>query len=271
MIEPNIFNFYVFGADMRPLRALAPNTKLRDNPDLIQAFLSATHVAEWFVLEDFCKTYLPSSGRKLGEIKNYLNRGFLHPPEGVIPHDVSEDDAKAIVEQVSEFETLLSDELSKLPFFCLEDAKIGNFSINKLLKGASDGYPNKVRIRLTQACKSEIDEAGKCLVYERSTAAGFHILRSVELTIRQYLMSISGFVMPPLNRQNWGEYLDLLKKNGAARVVTDHLHNIKDNYRNPLMHPEDSLELDEAVSLFAVAQSMSEMLVTDMLSRGLVK
>jgi hypothetical protein len=131
--------------------------------------------------------------------------------------------------------------------------------------------PNKVRIRLTQACKSEIDEAGKCLVYERSTAAGFHILRSVELTIRQYLMSISGFVMPPLNRQNWGEYLDLLKKNGAARVVTDHLHNIKDNYRNPLMHPEDSLELDEAVSLFAVAQSMSEMLVTDMLSRGLVK
>jgi hypothetical protein len=46
--------------------------------------------------------------------------------------------------------------------------------------------------------------------------------------------------MPPLNRQNWGQYLTLLKDNGAGREVTDHLHNIKDNYRNPLMHPEDT-------------------------------
>jgi len=59
---------------MRPLRNLAPNTKLRDNPDLIQTFLTATHVADWFVLEEFCKTYLPSSGRKLAEIKTYLTQ-----------------------------------------------------------------------------------------------------------------------------------------------------------------------------------------------------
>jgi hypothetical protein len=77
--------------------------------------------------------------------------------------------------------------------------------------------------------------------------------------------------MPPLNRQNWGEFLKLLIDNGAGREVTDHLHNIRVNYRNPLMHPEDSLEMDEAVSLFAVAQSMNEMLIADMLKRGLIK
>jgi len=270
MIEPNIFNFYAFGADMRPLRNLAPNTKLRDNPDLIQAFLNATHVADWFVLEEFCKTYLPSSGRKLGEIKNYLNQGFLHPPDGVIPHDVSELDAKTIGEQVTEFETLLSDELGRLPFFCLEDEKLGNFSVLKLLKGAAKGYPKKVRDRLSDACRNEIDEAGKCLVFERSTAAGFHMLRSVELTIREYLTKIPGFVMPPLNRQNWGEYLKLLKDNGAAKELLDHLHNIKDNYRNPLMHPEDTLDMDDALSLFGLAQSMNEILVRDMKKRGFI-
>ena len=62
----------------------------------------------------------------------------------------------------------------------------------------------------------------------------------------------------------------LLKSNGAAKEVTDNLYNIKDNYRNPLMHPEDTLEMDEAVSLFGVAQSMIEMLVRDMEKRGLV-
>ena len=77
--------------------------------------------------------------------------------------------------------------------------------------------------------------------------------------------------MPPLNRQNWGEYLRLLKDNNASREVTDQLHNIKDNYRNPLMHPEDTLELSDAVSLFAVAQSINEVLIGDMLKRNLIQ
>lgn len=271
MIEPNIFNFYAFGADMRRLRNLEPGTKLRDNPDLIQMFVTATHVSDWFGLEDLCKTYLPSSGAKLAEIKSYLTEGFLHPPDGIIVNEITELDARTIGQQVGEFETLLDDELSKLPFFCLEDEKIGNLSVAKLRKGASKGYPEKVRGRLTDACRSEIDESGKCLVFERSTAAGFHILRSVEITIRQYLLAVPGFVMPPLNRQNWGEYLRLLKDNNASREVTDQLHNIKDNYRNPLMHPEDTLELSDAVSLFAVAQSINEVLIGDMLKRNLIQ
>ena len=76
--------------------------------------------------------------------------------------------------------------------------------------------------------------------------------------------------MPPLNRNNWGEYIKLLKDNGADKKVTDHLQNIKDNYRNPLMHPEDTLELHEAASLFAVCQSMTESTVADMKKRGFI-
>ena len=67
----------------------------------------------------------------------------------------------------------------------------------------------------------------------------------------------------PLNRQNWGEYIRLLKDNGAAKEVTDHLQNIKENYRNPLMHPEDILELHEAASLFAVCQSIRRLRAPD--------
>lgn len=173
MIEPNIFNFYLFGADMRPLRNLEPNARLRDNPDLIQLFVTVGHVADWFGLEDFCKTYLPSSGLKLAELKTFLAREFLHTSNGIIPDTILEIDAKEIGRRVGEFETLLDDELSKLPFFCLEDERIGNLSIAKLRKGASNGYPDKVRDRLTDACRKEIDESGKCLVFERSTRLGF--------------------------------------------------------------------------------------------------
>jgi hypothetical protein len=271
MIEPNIFNFYCFGADLKFLGQLEAGTKLRDNPRVIQELLNACNVASWFGTEELCKTYLTSSGTKLVHIKDLIQMMLQSSSGGAVAEAVSAYEAKLLADEVKEFETLLSDELNKLPFFFLEDEKIGNLSVAKLRKGASDGYPSEVRIRLTVACKSEIDESAKCLVFERSTASGFHILRSVELTIKQYLQSVPGFVMPPINRQNWGEYLKLLKENNASREVTDQLHNIIFNYRNPLMHPEDTLDLPEAVSLFAVAQSMNEMLITDMLERKLIQ
>lgn len=272
VIDPVCYNFYFYGRELRPLAELKATDKVRDNADTIRKFNSLIIIADWFKINDFCKAYLPSSGKKLGLIAASVKSNFLSLPEGTpMPNEVGDYEATRIREDVQDFEAILSDELGKLPIYCCDDEAIGNLSINKLLKGASGGYAEKIREKLTVGCRQEIDEAGKCLVYERSTAAGFHIMRSVELTIRQYLLLVPGFVMPPLNRQSWGEYLKLLKDNGAAREVTDHLHNIKDNYRNPLMHPEDSLEMSDAVSLFAIAQSMNEMLVKDMCTRGFIK
>jgi hypothetical protein len=76
--------------------------------------------------------------------------------------------------------------------------------------------------------------------------------------------------MPALNRQNWGEYIKLLKDNGASRGAVDNLQNLKDNFRNPLMHPNDSLQLTESINLFCLSQGMIETLVADMKARGLI-
>lgn len=271
MVNPNCFTFYTFAYYIHPLAELRENDKLSGDPFRVRMLSDANLIAGIFQMDDFCRKYLPSSSAQIKQISAFIMREIFARDDGIVPDTISGYVEVELREQTNKFETILQDELSKLPIFCCDDDKIGNFSIQKLLKGASNGYPNKTRLRLTASCRSEIDEAGKCLVYERSTAAGFHILRSVELTIRQYLMAIPGFVMPPLNRQNWGEYLDLLKKNQTAKEVYDHLYNIKTNYRNPLMHPEDTLEIDEAVSLFAVAQSMNEMLIADMFKRNLLK
>jgi hypothetical protein len=108
----------------------------------------------------------------------------------------------SIQEAIRKFETILDDEIQKAPIFCLD--LIGNLSTDSLLDGAHKGYEDETRRVLTDACKNEIDEAGRCLAYERSTASGFHILRAVELTIRQYLSLISNFVMPPLKSAELG-------------------------------------------------------------------
>src|SRR5258708_6261381 len=214
VLDPHPFNFYSFACCIHPLASLKQGAKF--DPDLIALFVEAHTVTEYMNLNPFIKIHTPSAAAKAQEIAVVLEEYVHHDDDKPLPEVVTNWAIDRLHKYVQEFETILSDELSKLPIFVLEDEMIGNFSINKLLRGASNGYPQKTRDRLTQACRDEIDESGKCLVYERSTAAGFHILRSVEVTIRQDLLAIPGFVMPE-NRQNWGEYLKLLKENGAVK------------------------------------------------------
>ena len=77
--------------------------------------------------------------------------------------------------------------------------------------------------------------------------------------------------MPPINRQSFGVFVGLLETNGASKESVDTLRNINGNYRNPLMHPEDSLDLHEAISLFCVCQAMIEILVAELKKRDLDK
>ncbi len=191
------------------------------------------------------------------------------PGHGPWDQTLEEGKLNGFQSQLRHFETILHDELDKLPAFLCEEDLLGNLSLDKLLKGAQNGYSPDARKVLSEGCRREIDEAGKCLAHERTTACGFHILRSVEMAIRQYLLAIPSFVMPPLNRQNWGEYIKLLKDYGASKETTDTLQAIKENHRNPLMHPEDNLDIPEALSLLSICQAMSELLVSDLKKRGL--
>ena len=67
----------------------------------------------------------------------------------------------------------MKSELRTFPSYCLLEK--GNLSIEKLIFGASRGYPDYVLKVATKFTIDEIDEAGRCLAVERATACGFHI------------------------------------------------------------------------------------------------
>ncbi len=270
MIKAHIDDFYSLAGHLTPVKALQAGMRLSHNPPVIQILTYARIGLILFTSGDWNKTYLPSSFKEAKWMGDYLDTEFLKLSTD--PWDETLESAKieGFKSQIEHFETVLHDELAKLPAFICEDEMLGNLSVDKLLKGAHHGYSVSAKSALSAGCKAEIDEAGKCLAYERSTAAGFHILRSVEMAVKQYLSLVPGFVMPPVHRLNWGEYIKLLKDNGASKEVTDTLQSIKDNHRNPLMHPEDTLDLPEAVTLMSLCQSMSEILIADMKKRALI-
>lgn len=122
--------------------------------------------------------------------------------------------------------------------------------------------------RLSKLTKREMEEAGRCLALERYTAAGFHVLRAVESETRDYVCLL--LKARPAKR-DWGYYIEeVLKKNGADAKLAAALDNIRQLDRNPLMHPEDWLDKDDAIGLFTTVQTALERLIGDMEKRKLL-
>jgi hypothetical protein len=163
------------------------------------------------------------------------------------------------------FMVSLQDELDRLPTFTV--TRKGNLSIDSLVDGASNGYPESVLELIDESIVNEINQAGKCLAFELPTSSGFHILRSVEIGIKGYVHAVTG-ALPKINNRNWGEYIHQLELAGCGSDFTDVLKILKTK-RNPLMHPQDSLEIDEAVSLFCICQAGMESLINDVRKRSL--
>nr|MBA3916145.1 hypothetical protein [Terriglobales bacterium] len=244
MLKFNTYDMYLLGGELHALSMLKPGDSIVPG-SLGNRVIETAKLA--LMLIDIAST--PDSLIRLTNKRAEALAGVLEKvPFSTSRTTLLELEVSAVRERLHALEASLQDELDTLPTYCCDERSVGNFAVAKLIAGASKGYPEQTVEKLTPQCIFEIDECGKCLAFGVATAAAFHMLRSVELTILQYLALAK--VTIPEKRQNWGEYLKLLSDNDADKLATDHLHNIKNNYRNPLMHPDETLEMCEALSLF---------------------
>jgi hypothetical protein len=123
-----------------------------------------------------------------------------------------------------------------------------------LISNAEAVFPADLPIKVPNAIP-DIREAGKCLAYELGTAAGLHALRAMEAVLRKYWETITGGKPHPSQR-NIGLYLQKMEKLGVGNSkVIAALKQIKDLHRNPLMHPEETLNLEDAIGIFGIVRS----------------
>ena len=155
------------------------------------------------------------------------------------------------------FTVTIARDLQNLPLFCVE--KKGIYSLRALINGAGSEQSTIVKAKAPAMVISEINRSGVCLAYSCPTASAFHALRALELLATELIAKL-GLPPAPLNRCNWGEYIQILRNGNAPKEITDLLQIIKDNYRNPIMHPDDTLDVEEATSLFGICQSAVEVI-----------
>ncbi len=173
-------------------------------------------------------------------------------------------DAYGISSTAKEFETILAAEMQTLDTYHASQKAL--YSTRDLIERAEIVLPETIRADVPGETVAEIQSAGKCLAFELPTACGFHVVRATEAVIREYYKTVVSTV-PKVKARNWGSYIRFLKeKNADAKIITV-LEQIKDTYRNPIVHPEDVLEMEDAIILFGMAQGVIVSMMKDIATR----
>ncbi len=89
------------------------------------------------------------------------------------------------------------------------------------------------------------------MAFDLPTAAAFHLHRLNEIVLRTYFNAVAPGVKHPDSR-TIRAYIDAMKNQGLNnKKVQSALASLNSLHRNPVMHPEQSLDnLDEAIALW---------------------
>ena len=120
---------------------------------------------------------------------------------------------------------------------------------------------------LPDISKYDFMEAGKCIAFERATAAAFYTMRGTEGVLRHYYCSI--IKRGRVAKLMWYDMVQHLRKRRDAppKALLDNLDNIRLNFRNPTQHPEARYDMDEAQDLLSLSIDAINRIYKDLLKR----
>lgn len=259
MQRVNVYQFYQLGHIVHALSEIKADDKIKQH---YYALYSAQMWLE-FVLKDSLITLgvtRPACSDLLEAVKSAL-QPTQPPPAGSAPgtgpsldmeKPVGPYNAYSITGNLQTFETVLSAELQSISTYWVS-RKLA-YETRLLIEDGEKLLPDKIRTEVPDVTVQELKQAGKCIAFDIPTAAGFHIIRATEAMIRKYYTVVVKKPPKPKMR-NWGAYIKNLEGAGADTKVTGFLDHIRENYRNPVLHPEETLSPEDAQALLGVCIS----------------
>jgi hypothetical protein len=126
----------------------------------------------------------------------------------------------------------------------------GLYDTRLLIEKGEDKFLERTRSVFTEQVVYDLQQSGKCLAFEVPTAMAFHVMRATETLIKGYYKVLAGQEWP-FTQRDWGKYITELEKlEAVSKVITGRLREIKELNRNPLIHPEEIISMEEAPVIF---------------------
>lgn len=237
MKKQSVSRYYSFGTGMRYLLDARKGYPIKAESqvlDNINRFLKNIEELELNVTQ--------RASQELYEFKEVLEKA-----ENV---SLSETQARSLSTIMNNITLTLRAEIAGLFSFVITPKHL---DINKLLDDVPSLFAPNIFNEFPDIAKYDFIEAGKCIAFERSTAAAFHILRATEANLRHYYQSM--IRQKRIKSTLWGPLVaDLQKRNKTKKYTTlnNHLDNIRLSFRNPTQHPDYIYDIHEVQDLFSV-------------------
>jgi hypothetical protein len=180
-------------------------------------------------------------------------RTIRFPPDNVV---FASWELNAYRQALATFETVFREEMREAATYYVP--RRGIFYTPALVDTADESFPADLRPFIPDKCRADWCSAGRCLAFNILSASGFHVARAVEGTLELYYEKFCG--KKPDDSMSWGHFLnDLEKVKGTPAPdpkTLSEIRQMKDDYRNPLMHPRVVLTEGDARMLFANGESL---------------
>ncbi len=162
---------------------------------------------------------------------------------------LSEQQAKNLRDLMNNLQTTLNAEAMGFYTYVVTDKRL---DIRKLIGNPQSLFAPGVFDSLPLIAKYDFAEAGVCIAFERTTAAGFHLLRGTEAELRNfYCVLVKRDRVSPLLWFDMTDHLAKRKKKPPVEILKN-LDNIRLSYRNPTQHPEKIYDIQEVQDLFGL-------------------
>lgn len=241
--------WYKTGETIHPLTEISGDVPLRE----IWPQLFFAHQR----LEDLISSNrLHSSFAHAVELLNTLNR-YMNRED--FDATVSNFETHIISSNAQKFETTFNAELSVAPSYIITPK--GAYDVNILTLAPNMAFPSELSDLVPEA-KYDMKEAARCIAFEVSAAAAFHLHRLNEVVVHRYWDAVSNGAVRPA-RNGLGEYIGALDKakKGDDKVIAT-LKQINTLHRNPIIHSDIPSESEkeyniwEAIGLLGIIVSV---------------
>lgn len=145
--------------------------------------------------------------------------------------------------QTATFQTLFIGDSVSLNLFYIPPVLA--YSSTVLIEGGEKLIPDALHGVMPDLVKQDVQSGARCVAFELPTASAFHMARAMEGTMRQYHIAFVGPLPTTYQQLTFGSLINAFNAVGSPALVAN-LRHIKDNYRNPISHPDQTITVPES-------------------------
>jgi hypothetical protein len=218
------------------------------------------------VLLDTLKEALPLSADEASKFIRALDAIMGDNDAQKLESSVPQEIISQLVMSIFSFQAVLQAELGQTNIFHTTQKRAYDMTV--LINHGEKVLPSEAVHVLGDAKEDflrDIKAATKSLAFDMPTAMGFHLFRAIETMVVKVCFPSLGVEETEWQRnRNLGHYIGILERKGVSSKVTEALRYLKDNYRNPISHPEEYWDSGDAEAALGLGISVITLMVGEL-------